>query len=141
SHIVFIQGTHRMGKAWGGRFSGETDDRVERFTESISFDKRLLRVDVLGSAAHATMLSEVGLITPAEAKSIGEELERIAVDFEAGNLKWDVKLEDVHMHVETELIRRLGDVGRKLHTGRSRNDQVATDLRLWVRGMLDELDV
>jgi len=137
----FIQRTIRMGKAWGGRFSGDTDDRVERFTESISFDKRLLAVDVLGSAAHAQMLSEVGLITAADAKQIGEELERIALDFEAGKLPWNVKLEDVHMHVESELVRRLGDVGRKLHTGRSRNDQVATDLRLWVRGVLDELDI
>jgi argininosuccinate lyase len=130
-----------MAKAWGGRFTGKTDDRVERFTESISFDKRLLRVDVQGSAAHATMLAEVGLLTADEAKSIGEELERIAQDFESGKLSWDVSLEDVHLHIESELIRRLGDVGRKLHTGRSRNDQVSTDLRLWVRGALDELDV
>jgi argininosuccinate lyase len=130
-----------MGKAWGGRFTGKTDDRVERFTESVSFDKRLLRVDVQGSSAHAKMLSEVGLITAVEAQSIAEELERIADDFESGRLAWDFALEDVHLHVESELIKRLGDVGRKLHTGRSRNDQVATDLRLWTRNALDELDV
>src|SRR5687767_13738168 len=129
-----------MAKAWGGRFTGKTDDRVERFTESISFDKRLLRVDVQGSTAHATMLADVGLLTADEAKSIGEELARIADDFDSGRLSWDVSLEDVHLHVESELIRRLGDVGRKLHTGRSRNDQVATDLRLWVRGALDKID-
>ncbi len=126
-------------KTWGGRFSGDTDDRVEAFTESISLDRRLYRQDVRASQAHARMLAEVGLLTADEARQIGEALDAIAAEIEAGAFRFSAKLEDVHTHIERALIERLGDVGRKLHTGRSRNDQVATDVKLWVRDALDAL--
>lgn len=129
-----------MSKTWGGRFSGETDPRVEEFTESISFDRRLYRQDIRASQAHARMLSEVGLLTTDEAWQICEALDAISADIERGQFSYSVKLEDIHTHIERALIERLGDVGRKLHTGRSRNDQVATDVKLWVREALDGLD-
>jgi argininosuccinate lyase len=127
-------------KTWGGRFDGTTDERVERFTESISFDRRLYRHDVVGSQAHARMLAEVGLLTAAEADGIVAALDAIAADIEAGRMEYSVSLEDIHTHIERALISRLGDVGRKLHTGRSRNDQVATDVKLWTRDAIDQLD-
>ncbi len=127
-------------KAWGGRFSQATDPRVERFTESISFDARLAAVDVRGSQAHARMLAHVGLISAEECEQIVQGLAEILAEIERGAMAWKTELEDVHMHIESALIERLGDVGRKLHTGRSRNDQVATDLKLYVRDAIDELD-
>jgi argininosuccinate lyase len=127
-------------KTWGGRFSGETDDRVEFFTESISFDQRLYREDIRASQAHARMLAEVGLLTTDEAAQIVAALDDIAGQIERGELPFTFKLEDIHTHVEQALIERLGDVGRKLHTGRSRNDQVVTDVKLWVREAIDRLD-
>lgn len=128
-------------KAWGGVFEEATDPRMEKFTESISFDRRLYRQDIRGSQAHAAMLAKVGVLTETEAQTIRDGLEGILQDIEAGNFEYSLKLEDIHMHVEKELINRIGDVGRKLHTGRSRNDQVSTDFRLWVRDAIDELDV
>jgi argininosuccinate lyase len=127
-------------KTWGGRFSGDTDKRVEQFTESISVDRRLYRHDVIASQAHARMLAEVGLISAAESEQICTTLDAIAEDIEAGRMEYLVSLEDIHTHIEKALIGQLGDVGRKLHTGRSRNDQVVTDVRLWVRDAIDELD-
>jgi argininosuccinate lyase len=127
-------------KTWGGRFSGETDDRVERFTESIGIDRRLYRHDVLASQAHARMLAEVGLLTSNEADQIVATLDAIAGEIERGEFAFTIKLEDIHTHIERALIERLGDVGRKLHTGRSRNDQIVTDVKLWVRDALDRLD-
>jgi argininosuccinate lyase len=127
-------------KTWGGRFSGETDNRVEAFTESISFDRRLYRHDILASQAHARMLAEVGLLTADEAGKIVATLDEIGREMESGQFAFTVKLEDIHTHIEKALIDRLGDVGRKLHTGRSRNDQVATDVKLWVRDAGDEID-
>ncbi len=127
-------------KTWGGRFTGETDDRVEAFTESISFDRRLYRQDIIAGQAHARMLAEVGLLTAQEAEQIVGALEDIAVEIERGEMPFSIELEDIHTHIESALIARLGDVGRKLHTGRSRNDQVVTDVKLWVRGALDALD-
>src|SRR5436305_693527 len=127
-------------KTWGGRFSGATDTRVETFTESISFDRRLYRHDVRASQAHARMLAEVGLLTPDEAARIVTTLDAIAADIDRGEFAFSVKLEDIHTHIERALIERLGDVGRKLHTGRSRNDQVVTDVKLWVRDAIDRLD-
>src|SRR5580692_794733 len=129
-----------MQKTWGGRFSGETDNRVEAFTESISFDRRLYRHDILASQAHARMLAEVGLLSHDEAEQIAQSLDQIGRDIEAGEFEFDVKLEDIHTHIERALIERLGDVGRKLHTGRSRNDQVITDVRLWVRDAVGTID-
>jgi argininosuccinate lyase len=127
-------------KTWGGRFSGETDNRVEAFTESISFDRRLYRHDIRASQAHARMLAEVGLLSPVEATQIVSALDAIGEQIDRGDLTFSVKLEDIHTHIERALIERLGDVGRKLHTARSRNDQVVTDLKLWMRDSLDEVD-
>jgi len=129
-----------VAKAWGGRFEGKTDPRVEKFTESISFDARLAAVDIRGSQAHARMLAHVGLLTSAECDSICSTLEAIGQEIAAGKFEFKIELEDIHMHIESALIARLGDVGRKLHTGRSRNDQVATDLKLYVRDAIDEID-
>jgi argininosuccinate lyase len=127
-------------KTWGGRFSGGTDARVEAYTESISIDRRLYRHDVLASQAHARMLAEVGLLTLEEAGHISTALDAIAGEIERGEFTFSVALEDIHTHIERALIERLGDVGRKLHTARSRNDQVVTDVRLWVRDAIDGLD-
>lgn len=129
-----------MAKAWGGRFQQATDPRVEAFTESISFDSRLYEVDIRGSQAHARMLAHVGLITDDECTQIIDGLNTIKDEIEAGQFEFKAELEDIHMHIESALISRIGDVGRKLHTGRSRNDQVSTDLRLYVRDCIDELD-
>jgi argininosuccinate lyase len=126
-------------KTWGGRFSGATDNRVEAFTESISFDQRLYRQDILASKAHARMLAEVGLLTQAEADQIAAALDEIWGRIERGEFEYDIQLEDIHTHIERALIAKLGDVGRKLHTGRSRNDQVATDVKLWTREELDDI--
>lgn len=124
----------------GGVFQQATDRRVEQFTESISFDRRLYAHDIAGSIAHAQMLSSVGLITDEEGGQIVAALEEIRREIDEGRFVFDVQLEDIHMHIERRLIDRLGDIGRKLHTGRSRNDQVSTDLRLWVRDALDRVD-
>src|SRR5947209_19970122 len=104
-----------MSKTWGGRFSGGTDARVEAFTESISFDRRLYRHDIRASQAHARMLAEVGLLTAAEAEQIVIALDAIAGQIEKGDFTFSVKLEDIHTHIESALIERLGDVGHKLH--------------------------
>ncbi len=128
------------GKTWGGRFTGETDDRVEAFTESISIDRRLYRHDILASQAHAQMLAEVGLLSTDEASQIVATLDSLAKEIEHGDFTFTVELEDIHTHIERALIERLGDVGRKLHMGRSRNDQVVTDVKLWLRDAIDGLD-
>jgi argininosuccinate lyase len=127
-------------KAWSGRFGAETDRRVEQFTESISFDRRLFRQDIEGSAAHARMLAKVGLLSDDECQQIVRGLSEIQAEIESGNFPFLLEREDVHMNIEAALIEKLGDVGRKLHTARSRNDQVATDLKLWTRDALDRLD-
>ncbi len=129
-----------MSKAWSGRFSQPTDKLVEAFTESISFDARLAEVDLRGSKAHAQMLSEVGLISADEFTAIARELDAIGGMIARGEMRYSSELEDIHLHIESELIRRLGDVGRKLHTGRSRNDQVSTDLKLYTRDAIDHVD-
>ena len=129
-----------MRKAWGGRFSGETDRRVEEFTESISFDRRLFPHDIQGSIAHARMLQSIGLLSPQECQQIVLGLSEIQAEMEKGTFPFVLEREDVHMHIEAALIEKLGDVGRKLHTARSRNDQVATDLKLWTRDAIDRLD-
>lgn len=127
-------------KPWGGRFQQATDPRVEQFTESISFDARLAAVDIRGSQAHARMLAKVGLLTADECRQICDALDDIGGELERGEMPFRTELEDIHMHVESALIERLGDTGRKLHTGRSRNDQVSTDLRLYTRESIDRLD-
>jgi argininosuccinate lyase len=125
-------------KPWGGRFSEATDAFVERFTASIGFDYRLYHHDINGSIAHATMLAKVGVLTEAERDQIINGLEEIRAEIVAGKFTWSVSLEDVHMNIEALLTQRIGITGKKLHTGRSRNDQVATDIRLYMR---DEIDV
>ena len=127
-------------KQWGGRFDGTTDARVEAFTESISFDRRLYRHDIMASKAHAAMLAEVGLLTADEAANLTATLTDIEAAIDVGEMEFSISLEDIHTHIEKALIAKLGDAGRKLHTGRSRNDQVVTDVKLWVRDAIDELD-
>ena len=124
-------------KLWGGRFTESTDEFVERFTESVSFDYRLYPYDIEGSIAHARMLQKAGIINQTDARDIIEGLEGIRSDIEMGTFDWQVALEDVHMNIEAALTKRIGDTGKKLHTGRSRNDQVATDIRLFVRHEID----
>ncbi|MGB5178465.1 MAG: argininosuccinate lyase [Gammaproteobacteria bacterium] len=126
-------------KPWGGRFTESTDAFVEAFTASIGFDQRLYRHDIAGSIAHARMLAHVGIITETEATDIVAGLEDILADIERGDFAWSVALEDIHMNIEARLIDRIGETGKKLHTGRSRNDQVATDLRLYLRDEIDSL--
>ncbi len=129
-----------MAKAWGGRFEQATDPRVEAFTESISFDKRLYSVDIRNSMAHATMLAHCGLITAEERDQICAHLDQIGEEITEGHFVFRTELEDIHMHIENALIARIGDVGRKLHTARSRNDQVSTDMRVYTREAIDDLD-
>jgi argininosuccinate lyase len=127
-------------KTWGGRFTGGTDARVEAFTESISYDRRLYRHDARASQAHARMLAAVGLLTADEAEQICQCLDRIVARIDRGEFTFSTALEDIHTHIERALIDELGDLGRKLHTARSRNDQVVTDVKLWVRDAIDAID-
>lgn len=126
-------------KPWGGRFSEATDAFVERFTASVGFDQRMYQQDINGSIAHATMLAEVGVLSHEEKQSIIDGLETIRRDIDEGNFTWSISLEDVHMNIEAELTKRIGITGKKLHTGRSRNDQVATDIRLYLRDEIDKI--
>ncbi|MEJ2454859.1 MAG: argininosuccinate lyase [Candidatus Thiodiazotropha sp.] len=125
-------------KLWSGRFNEPTDAFVEAFTASVEFDQRLYQYDIRGSIAHATMLARQGILSEAERDAIVSGLERIRTRIEAGEFSWSVALEDVHMNIESALTEAIGDAGKKLHTGRSRNDQVATDIRLWLR---DEIEI
>jgi argininosuccinate lyase len=127
-------------KAWQGVFSEATDRRVEKFSESVSFDHRLFDQDIRCSIGHAQMLAKVGLITSDECQQIEQGLGAIRQEIEQGVFPFRIELEDIHMHIEKALIERIGDVGRKLHTARSRNDQVSTDLRVWVREAIDTID-
>jgi argininosuccinate lyase len=124
-------------KLWGGRFSESTDAFVEAFTASIQFDQRLYKHDITGSKAHAKMLQKVGLLTAKELQDIQHGLDEILVEIEQGKINWSISLEDIHMNIEANLTDRIGLAGKKLHTGRSRNDQVATDIRLWLREQID----
>ncbi|OMH40161.1 argininosuccinate lyase [Desulfurobacterium indicum] len=126
-------------KLWGGRFKESTDALVEKFTESVSYDKRLAPFDIAGSIAHVTMLAKQGILKEDEAKKIVEGLNEILREIEEGKFEWKQELEDVHMNIEKSLIEKIGPVGGKLHTGRSRNDQVATDVRLYVRHEINEI--
>jgi len=126
-------------KLWGGRFSEATDAFVESFTASVTFDKRLYQHDIRGSIAHAEMLARVGVLTEAEGARIVSGLRQILKDIDEGRFEWQVGLEDVHMNIESRLTALIGDTGKKLHTGRSRNDQVATDIRLYLRDEIDGL--
>ena len=124
---------------FSGRFSEPVSDLVKRFTASVTFDKRLALVDIQGSLAHARMLSRQSVITAEDLAAIERGMAAIEAEIVAGKFEWRVDLEDVHMNIESRLIAAIGDAGKRLHTGRSRNDQIATDIRLWLRGEIDDL--
>jgi len=128
-----------LDKPWAGRFHEPTDAFVEAFTASVGFDHRLYRYDIEGSIAHATMLAHQGILTAEERDLIVNGLIRIRARIEAGEFEWSIPLEDVHMNIEAALTLDIGDTGKKLHTGRSRNDQVATDVRLYLRAEIDTI--
>ncbi len=130
--------TDKNDKLWDGRFSEATDAFVEAFTASVEFDKVLAHYDIEGSIAHATMLASVGVLSDGELEQIVSGLTEIAEEIRTGHFNWSIALEDVHMNIESALTDRIGDIGKKLHTGRSRNDQVATDIRLYLRDMIDQ---
>lgn len=131
--------SEQTSSMWGGRFSEATDSFVAEFTASVNFDKRMARQDIQGSIAHATMLGMCGIITQDESCQIINGLTQIQAEIDDGKFQWSVVLEDVHMNIESRLTTLIGDVGKKLHTGRSRNDQVATDIRLWLRDETDNI--
>ena len=124
---------------WGGRFSEATDSFVAAFTASVGFDQRFAKHDIQGSVAHATMLGHCGILTQEEVDTIIQGLHQVQQEIDAGEFNWSIALEDVHMNVESRLTDIIGTVGKKLHTGRSRNDQVATDIRLWLREEVDNI--
>lgn len=128
-----------MSKLWGGRFEGQTDALVVALGESVSYDARLAPWDIRASIAHAEMLGDCGIIAKSEAAKIVKGLKAIAKDVEAGKIAWDTAMEDVHTNIESALVERIGDAGKRLHTGRSRNDQIATDMRLWMRDQIDAI--
>lgn len=137
---INLKGNNSMSKMmWAGRFSKEVDSKVNDFNSSISFDARMYKHDIKGSIAHATMLGECGIIDPADSKVIIEGLNGILSDIENGTLHFDPNAEDIHMFVEAELTARIGDAGKRLHTARSRNDQVALDIKLYLKDEVDEI--
>lgn len=130
-----------MAKMWAGRTDGTTEKIADDFNSSIHFDSRMYKQDITGSMAHAAMLSAQGIISQSDADALIGGLEEILKDLDSGALKFDWDCEDIHMFVEQVLTQRLGDVGKKLHTARSRNDQVALDIRMYLRSELDEITV
>jgi len=129
----------KTNQAWGGRFNEPVDEFVARFTASVNFDQRLYRQDIQGSIAHAQMLCNASVLTADERDQIINGLQEIETQIESGEFVWSVPLEDVHMNIEAALTDKIGIVGKKLHTGRSRNDQVATDIKLWLRDQIDQI--
>ena len=130
-----------INQSWGGRFSLETSDLVKQFTASVDFDQRLAEKDIECSQAHISMLQKIGVLTSDERELIQKSLREIATSISQGSFEWSDDLEDVHMNIEAALTAKIGDVGKKLHTGRSRNDQVATDVRLWLKDQIDDISV
>ena len=130
-----------INQSWGGRFSSETSDLVKQFTASVDFDQRLAEKDIECSLAHTSMLQKIGVLTSDERELIQKSLREIATSISQGSFEWSDDLEDVHMNIEAALTAKIGDVGKKLHTGRSRNDQVATDVRLWLKDQIDDISV
>ena len=128
-----------MSKLWGGRFEGKTDELVERLGESVSFDARLAPWDIRASIAHARMLGDRGIIPKADARKIIRGLKAIEKEAAAGTMTWEPALEDVHTNIEAALVKKIGEPGKRLHTARSRNDQIATDVRLWLRDQIDTI--
>lgn len=129
----------KTNSAWGGRFQESTDAFVAEFTASVGFDQRLAQEDIAGSRAHAAMLVKQGVLSEADGEAIARGLDAIADEIARGEFVWDTALEDVHMNIEKRLTDRIGDAGKRLHTGRSRNDQVATDIRLYARAAIDRI--
>jgi argininosuccinate lyase len=127
-------------KAWSGRFSEPVSDLVKRYTASVFFDQRMAAQDIRGSLAHAKMLARQGIIAPEDLATIERGMAQIAAEIEAGSFNWNLDDEDVHLNIEKRLTALIGDAGKRMHTGRSRNDQVATDIRLWLRDTIDALD-
>ena len=126
-------------QAWSARFSEPVSELVKRYTASVNFDKRLALFDIQGSLAHATMLATVGVISDTDAADIHRGLTQVADEIQEGSFEWLLDLEDVHLNIEKRLVEIIGDAGKRLHTGRSRNDQVATDIRLWLRAEIDNV--
>ncbi|GGP25516.1 argininosuccinate lyase [Silvimonas amylolytica] len=126
-------------KAWSGRFTEPVSDLVKRYTASVDFDKRMAEVDIQGSLAHATMLQRAGVLSADDLRAIQSGMADILDEIRRGTFEWSLDLEDVHMNIERRLTEKIGDAGKRLHTGRSRNDQVATDIRLYLRGAIDML--
>ena len=129
----------KTNSAWGGRFQESTDAFVAAFTASVGFDQRLAQEDIAGSRAHAAMLVKQGVLSEADGEAIARGLDAIADEIARGEFVWDTALEDVHMNIEKRLTDRIGDAGKRLHTGRSRNDQVATDIRLYARAAIERI--
>lgn len=129
---------HQKDQAWSGRFNEPVAELVKRYTASVDFDKRLARFDIQGSIAHATMLGAQKIISAQDVEDIKRGLGEILAEIEAGQFEWLLDLEDVHLNIERRLTEKIGDAGKRLHTGRSRNDQVATDVRLWLRSVVDD---
>lgn len=132
--------SNKVNKQWGGRFSESTDAFVQAFTGSVDFDQRMYAEDIAGSLAHAEMLFTQGILTEEDFKLIKDGLAAVKAEIEAGQFPWSIELEDVHMNIESSLTEKIGVAGKRLHTGRSRNDQVATDIRLWLRNQIDLID-
>jgi argininosuccinate lyase len=130
-----------MAKLWAGVTAGNTDQLADDFNSSIRFDQRMYKEDIRGSMAHAAMLAAKGIITEKDCEALTEGLAGILEDLESGALKVDLSCEDIHMFVEQVLTERIGDTGKKLHTARSRNDQVALDLRMLLRGECDDISI
>ena len=129
----------KKSEGWSALFSEPMSELVKRYTASVSFDRRLWRADITGSLAHAEMLAAQGIISKEDEASIRQGLSTISQDIEAGRFEWKLELEDVHLNIEARLTQLVGDAGKRLHTGRSRNDQVATDVRLWLRSEIDDI--
>ncbi len=132
--------SNKDSKLWGGRFTEATDEFVEQFNASVGFDKRLFKQDILASRAHAQMLAHIGVLNDKDCDLLLEALDKIEAEIEAGKFDWKTSLEDVHMNIEARLTELVGEAGKRIHTGRSRNDQVATDVRLYLREAIEEID-
>ncbi|MFZ9997241.1 MAG: argininosuccinate lyase [Betaproteobacteria bacterium] len=130
---------NQKDKAWSGRFSEPVSELVQRYTASVTFDQRLALFDIQGSLAHAGMLASVGLLSGKDLADIQKGMDQIRQEIESGQFQWSIALEDVHLNIEKRLTDLIGDAGKRLHTARSRNDQVATDIRLWLRTTIDEI--
>jgi argininosuccinate lyase len=128
---------NKKNEAWSGRFAEPVSELVQRYTASVGFDQRLAEVDIQGSLAHAEMLCHVGLLSKDDLQAIGKGMATILEEIRAGKFEWSIALEDVHLNIEKRLTDLVGDAGKRLHTARSRNDQVATDIRLWLRSEID----